>query len=127
MVVGVRSVAEAKVRTILRSAGLPEGLWNHDLYDANGQWLGRPDAIWLEVGVVLEIDSMAWHLSPQAYRKTQARQRRLTKAGLLVIPVAPNAVFADPAGFLAELRATLAAAAARGHVSAGLRAVHRAA
>lgn len=110
---GVRSVAEAKVRRVLQAAGVPEPLWNHDVFDASGRWLGRPDAIWIELGVVLEIDSLAFHLSPADYRRTRERQRRLTKAGLLVLPVTPSAVRDDPARLLAEVRETLAAARKR--------------
>ncbi len=110
---GIRSVAEAEVRDTLRRAGIPEPVWNRDLYDEQGRWLARPDAAWLEVGVVLEVDSLEWHLSPAAYQHTQERHRRMTAAGLLVIHVTPGAVRRDPERFLADVRATLRAGAAR--------------
>lgn len=110
---GIRSVAEAEVRDTLRAAGIPGPVWNRDLYDIHGAWLARPDAIWLEVGVVLEIDSLEWHLSPAAYRHTQERHRRMTAAGLLVIHVTPGTVRQEPEAFLADVRATLTAGAAR--------------
>lgn len=112
-VVGVRSVAEAKARDAIRRARLPEPLWNHDIYTPDGRWLARPDATWKELGVVLEIDSMEWHLSPAAYRKTQARQRRLAKHGLIVIPIAPSDFDHRPEAVLAEIRATLEMAKGR--------------
>lgn len=110
---GTRSVAEAKIRDTLRSAGIPEPHWNHDVFDASGQWLCRPDAVWPELGVVLEIDSMEWHLSPEAYRATQARQRRMTSAGLLVIPLAPSDITENPDDVVAEILETLATARTR--------------
>lgn len=110
---GTRSVAEARVRKELHRAGLPDPLWNHDVYDAWGNWLGRPDAVWPELAVVMEIDSMAWHLSPASYRRTQARQRRMTKAGVLVIPVAPGDADRDEQSFAEEVAATLKAAGRR--------------
>lgn len=110
---GIRSVAEAEVRDTLRTAGIPEPVWNRNLYDIHGKWLARPDAVWLDVGVVLEIDSLEWHLSPAAYRHTQERHRRMTAAGLLVIHVTPGTVRQEPEGFLADVRATLTAGAAR--------------
>ncbi len=110
---GIRSIAEAEVRDTLRSAGIPEPAWNLDLYDKSGKWLARPDGTWLEVGVVLEIDSLEWHLSPAAYRHTQERHRRMTAAGLLVIHVTPGTVRHETERFLADVRATLAAGAAR--------------
>lgn len=110
---GVRSVAEAQVRTLLRQAGVPMPLWNCDVYDAQGRWLCRPDAVWPALGVVLEIDSIEWHLSPAEYRKTQARHRRMTKAGLLVVHIAPSDARDLPKAFVAELLETLATAASR--------------
>jgi hypothetical protein len=110
---GIRSVAEAEAREVIQRARLPEALWNHDIYDDAGRWLGRPDAFWPNLGLVLEIDSLEWHLSPAAYRATQARQRRLAKAGLVVLPVLPSVIRNDPRGFVAELAECMATAAQR--------------
>lgn len=110
---GIRSVAEAEVRDAMRKARIPEPVWNRDLYDEHGRWLARPDAVWLELGVVLEIDSLEWHLSPSAYQHTQERHRRMTAAGLLVIHVTPGTVRREPERFVADVRATLRAGEAR--------------
>lgn len=110
---GVRSVAEAKARSLLGRSGLPAARWNHDVFDEQGRWLGRPDAAWPDLGVVLEIDSLAWHLSPASYRRTQARQRRMTKHGLLVIAATPSDLAERPAAVLADIRQTLEVAKTR--------------
>lgn len=110
---GARSAAEAEVRDHVMRAGLPAAKWNHNVYGPEGQWLACPDAIWEEYGVVLEVDSLEWHLSPASYRQTQARHRRLTAAGLLVVHVTPGTVRSDPAAFIDELRTTLATAVRR--------------
>jgi hypothetical protein len=110
---GIRSVAEAKARTYMARAGIPEPLWNHDVFDADGNWIARPDAIWPELGVVLEIDSMAWHLSPLSYLRTQARQARMTKTGILVIPVAPAVLINDTQDVMQTIIATHDAARTR--------------
>lgn len=110
---GIRSVAEAKARAMIQGSDLPQPVWNSDLYDHEGRWIARPDGVWEDLGVVLEIDSLTWHLSPAAYRATQARQRRMAKLGLLVIPVAPSDVSTDEAAFLDTLRDALAAARTR--------------
>jgi hypothetical protein len=109
---GAHSVAEAQARSLLQRADVPPPLWNHDLF-AGGDWICRPDAIWHELGVVLEIDSLAWHLSPASYRATQARHRRMTKLGLLVIHVAPTDLRQRPTQVVAEIRETLEWAAGR--------------
>ncbi len=110
---GVRSAAEGEARELISSIQVAEPLWNQDIFDAQGRWIARPDAVWIEFGVVLEIDSMEWHLSPVDYQRTQTRHRRMTAAGLLVIHVSPSAVRTDPSAFVADLRATLEAAASR--------------
>ncbi|MDQ3734619.1 MAG: hypothetical protein M3400_11600 [Actinomycetota bacterium] len=110
---GVRSVAEGDAKRLLTAHRFPHAHWNCDIYDENGQWLGCPDAVWLELGVVLEIDSLEWHLSPADYRKTLARHRRMTAAGLLVIHVTPATIRDQAPEFLDELRRTLATAALR--------------
>lgn len=110
---GVRSVAEADAKRLLTKHHIPAARWNCHLYDGNGNWLGCPDAVWLELGVVLEIDSLEWHLSPADYRRTQARHRRMTAAGLLVVHVTPATIWDPDSGFIEELRSTLAMAATR--------------
>ena len=32
-------------------------------------FLARPDAWWLKAGVVVEVDSREWHLSPEDWRR----------------------------------------------------------
>jgi hypothetical protein len=110
---GVRSTAEGEARDHINAANLPKPLWNHDIYDANGQWLARPDAIWPDLGVVLEIDSVEWHMSPDAYRRTQARQRRLARVGLVVLPVTPAALRDQPQSMIEELKIALEEGARR--------------
>lgn len=106
---GVRSVAEAQARKIIIRSGLPQPRWNVALSDRHGARLGVVDAFWVAFGVVLEIDSMEWHLSPADYRRTQRRQARLGRHGLRVIPVAPGDVGDDPALLVETIRDTLAA------------------
>ncbi len=110
---GVRSAAEAEARQLISSMRIADPLWNQDIFDVHGQWIARPDAVWIHLGVVLEIDSLEWHLSPADYQQTQARHRRMTAAGLLVIHVTPNTVRREPGAFIADVRATLDAAALR--------------
>ena len=107
MAAGVRSVAEAKVRALIRRHRLPEPLWNRALHTASGELIAVPDGYWALLGVALQIDSMEWHLSPLAYKRTQRRQRALEAHGIPVLPVAPGDVFADELAFVRELGAFL--------------------
>jgi len=110
---GVRSVAEARARALILGAGLPAPEWNVVLRTPTGRVIASPDAYWAALGVALEIDSLEWHLSPERYRWTQARQRRMARYGIIVVPVTPGAVADRPREFLEELRDTLTQAAGR--------------
>jgi hypothetical protein len=112
--VGVRSVAEAKARALILGAGLPPPEWNVLLRTVTGRIIASPDAYWADLGVALEIDSVEWHLSPQRYQRAQARQRRMARFGIVVVPVTPAAIADRPQEFLWELSDTLTQAVGRG-------------
>lgn len=109
---GVRSAAEAFAYRTVVASDLPQPLWNQTVV-IDGRWVGEADAWWPELGVVLEIDSMEWHLGAKALRRTQEKARRYAAAGLVLITIAPADLRRDPQGFLALLRRTLATAARR--------------
>lgn len=113
MSAGIRSVAEARARECFIRRGIPQPLWNVDLTTDDGEFIARPDGYWEDVAAALEIDSMAWHLRPAAYRHTQRRQRDLTARGVLVLPVAPQDILDDEVGFVRGVRAHLAEAGRR--------------
>lgn len=110
---GIRSVAEAKAREILRRGGVPEPEWNVTIEDTGGNRIADPDGYWELLGVALEIDSMTWHLGPRSYKRTQHRQRKMTSHGILVVATAPGDIYDDPDEFLASVKRTLAVAASR--------------
>lgn len=116
---GVRSVAEARANLLVAKSGLPQPVWNRAVCTSDGQLLGTPDAVWLELGVVLEIDSLEWHLGPAEWKATQARRARFAGAGVVVVPVVPSQLEESPDDVLAALRGALDAAA--GRPSLGLR------
>jgi hypothetical protein len=101
---GVRSAAEARIRVIFDRHGVPQPLWNWSLYTVDGEFVGTPDGLWEKIGGAMQIDSMAWHLSPALYKATQRRQRALTAHGVPVLAVAPGDVYADEARFVAQVR-----------------------
>ena len=110
---GVRSVAEARAREIYRRRGLPQPAWNVRLVNAAGELIAEPDGYWEEQAAALQIDSMAWHLRPSDYRRTQRRQRALTVHGILVLPVAPADILDDEEGFVRQTRMLLEEGARR--------------
>jgi hypothetical protein len=110
---GIRSAAEAKAREIFIVKGVPPPMWNVDLLRQDGEFFLRPDAFWAEVAAALEIDSLQWHLSPQSFRQTKARERRLTLHGVMVLSYTPREILDDPDGFAREILRLLGLAALR--------------
>ncbi|WP_448322277.1 hypothetical protein [Streptomyces sp. CO7] len=99
---GAHSVAEGWARRLIARSGLPDPLWNQDLF-LDGEWLCRPDAYWPEHGVVLEIDSVRHHQLGADFQRTTARHARIAAAGLCVLPVTPAHLRDAPHRFLAAL------------------------
>ncbi|GMA88828.1 hypothetical protein [Angustibacter aerolatus] len=106
---GVRSAAEARVREVFSRHGVLQPRWNWALHRVeDGEHVVTPDGWWEHLGVALQIDSMAFHLTPAAYKRTQRLQRRLGVFDVPFLPIAPADVFDDEQGFVAQVRAFLA-------------------
>ena len=92
---GIRSPAEADFRDLIRKSGLPQPLFNPQLV-LDGAALAMPDAWWPDWALVVEIDSREWHLSPDDWEATMARDSRLRAVGIRVIHVTPRQVRTKP-------------------------------
>jgi hypothetical protein len=107
---GVRSVAEADLRTLIMQARLPTPLYNPDLF-VGGKFLARPDAWWPDAGVAVEVDSIAWHLSPSDYELTQIRHDRMIAQGIRVLHFTPRYLRTARREVVQQIRSTLAQSA----------------
>jgi len=105
---GVRSTAEADLRTIVKHARLPEPLYNRMLFIGE-EFLAKPDAWWPEFGVAAEVDSKAWHLTPASWEQTLARHARMTACGILVLHFTPQRLRTAGYAVVRDLRLALAA------------------
>src|SRR5712691_2282790 len=103
---GVRSAAEADLRLLIKRSGLPEPMYNPDLY-AGSTFLGRPDTYWKDAGVAGEVDSQEWHFSPEQFAQTAARHSRMTAHGILVAHFTPKQVRTEPRRIVADLRSAI--------------------
>jgi hypothetical protein len=110
---GVRSVAEAKAREALRRFGVRAPVWNVQLCRPDGTRFLTPDAYWQDVAAAIEIDSVAWHLSPEDYLRTLKRSRQMIIGGVIVLSFAPTEIIEDPHGFAQEAAALLTLAGGR--------------
>jgi very-short-patch-repair endonuclease len=105
---GVRSAAEADLRVLLRQARLPAPLFNAQLYAA-GRLVAVADAWWPQAGLVVEVDSREWHLSPGDWEQTMRRHAVLTALGILVLHFSPRQIRTEPETVVAAIRSALQA------------------
>ncbi|MBW0292237.1 MULTISPECIES: hypothetical protein [Rhodococcus] len=101
----VHSVPEVHARKLWQRSGLPEMLFNHEIRDANGDFIAVPDG-WIDsVAFAWDIDSLEWHAAPTDYKRTVERRTRMQNAGIIVLPTVPSALRTDPDRVIEDLRA----------------------
>ena len=103
---GVRSVAEGDLRDLIRAHGLPPPVFNARLYSGR-DFLAMADAWWPEAGVVVEVDSREWHLSPEDWERTLRRGTRMGALGINVMHFTPRRIRTEAAMVAAEIRSAL--------------------
>jgi very-short-patch-repair endonuclease len=103
---GARSGPEGELFSLLKRGKLPMPQMNARLY-LGEEFLARPDAWWPEFGVVVEVDSKEWHLSPDSWEKTMRRHARMTALGLLVLHFSPRQIREEPEQVLAIIAKAL--------------------
>jgi very-short-patch-repair endonuclease len=113
---GVRSVAEAEFRDLIRRARLPMPLFNARLYGGR-KLIAVADAWWSDAGLAAEVDSREWHLLPSDWQRTLARDAAFIAHGILVLHFTPGQIREDPAEVAAQIRSALKAGRARGPVA----------
>lgn len=74
------SELEALFRALVRSAGLPEPVAQHDVGDG-GRWLGRTDHAYPDLRLLIELDSRRHHMSKIDFEADRARDNRRVAAG----------------------------------------------
>lgn len=110
---GVRSVAQGWARRLVRQAGLPVPRWRVPITAPNGAHVATADAWWDEVGLVWEVDSYAFDLSPADCTATLRRAARLTANGIVVVHTPPSQLRDEPATVAEVLRGAYDQASAR--------------
>jgi len=104
---GIRSTAEGDLRRLIKTARLPAPLFNPSLYDGD-EFLGKPDAWWPQAGVAVEVDSRAWHLSPEDWDRTRRRHDLMAAAGIIVLHFSPRDLRREPGMVTKRIRDALA-------------------
>lgn len=108
-----RSVAEAEAQKLARALTHPPTHQNEVLYDHAGDYAGRPDFWWDDVGLAWEIDSLDFHFRSADYARTLRRNSRYASLGIAVVQTLPSRLRTEPKAVLDELRAAYATALTR--------------
>jgi very-short-patch-repair endonuclease len=109
---GIRSVAEAELRILLKRSQLPEPIFNARLF-AGKTFIAAPDCWWQDAGVAVEVDSREWHLSPRDWERTMSRRARMSALGIIVLHFTPRQIRTQPMLVAERIRSALEAAANR--------------
>jgi very-short-patch-repair endonuclease len=109
---GIRSSPEADLKDLLRRARVAEPVFNPRLY-AGDEFIASPDAWWPEAGIAGEVDSRAYHLSPQDHERTLARDARMAAHGITVLHFTPRQIRTQPDTVIAAIKSALSAASSR--------------
>lgn len=104
---GIRSSAEADLRDLITRSDLEKPMYNPELYDADGNFLGQPDAWWQRAGVAGEVDSRAYHLSAADYDNTTTRHNRMEARGINMLHWLPSTIKSNPGTVLDDLRGAI--------------------
>jgi hypothetical protein len=104
---GIRSTAESDLRSLIKAARLPAPLFNPSLF-LNEVFLVKPDAWWPRAGVAAEVDSRAWHLSPEHWDRTRRRHDLMGAAGIIALHFSPRELRTKPAMVTQLIRDALA-------------------
>jgi len=113
---GVRSAAEGDLRDLIGRARLPMPLFNPSLYDGE-TFIAKPDAWWPDAGVAAEVDSRAWHLSPEAWERTIARHNLMEKLAISVLHFTPRQLRDEAPVVVDRIRGALEKGRARPPIS----------
>jgi hypothetical protein len=109
----VRSVAQGWAKRLVQQAGLPTPDWRVPLTSPNGSHVATADAWWDDVGMVWEVDSYAFDLSPTDCAAALRRAARLTAIGVVVVHTPPLQLRDEPTAVADLLRAAYEQARSR--------------
>ena len=104
---GIRSAAEGDLKTLIDRSGLEEPMYNAELCAADGTFLGIADAWWQRAGVVAEVDSREYHLSPDDYERTVMRHNRMAAHGINLLHFLPSTLKCKPSTLIDNLRGAI--------------------
>jgi hypothetical protein len=114
---GARSPGETRLRlTYVLGLRTATPLLNPRVHDQLGRFLGIPDLLDVEAGVVLEYDGESWqsgvrpdgHLDPEQHREDNVREEWFERNGLLVLRATKSDLARHRSGLISRMAAARA-------------------
>ena len=100
------SSSETRLLSLLRDNGVIGACPQIEIFDGDS-FVARPDVVFEDVKLVIEVDSWTWHTDKARRRADARRQNQLERLGNTVLRFFREDVFFDPDYVLGEIRATL--------------------
>jgi hypothetical protein len=105
------SPVESRSAVVMHRYNVPRPAVQLRILDERGRFVGRPDFVWIEQGVVGEADGLGKYDGDagSVVAEERARQARLQARGLIVVRWTEQQLYGDPPLLVQQLRAALAA------------------
>jgi very-short-patch-repair endonuclease len=103
---GARSSAERRLSGLLRNAGLTGWMMNVEIRDERGL-VGIADVMFQQAQVIIEVDGLAYHTTPDQFQRDRTRQNRLVLAGWTVLRFTWRDLNERPDAVIATVRQAL--------------------
>lgn len=100
------SSSETRLLSLLRDSGVIGARPQIEIFDGD-VFVARPDVVFEDVKLAIEVDSWTWHTDKTRRRADARRQNQLERLGNTVLRFFREDVFFDPDYVLSEIRATL--------------------
>ncbi|WP_193597283.1 hypothetical protein [Microbacterium sp. YJN-G] len=100
---GAASPPETRIRLLIRDAGLPEPVLDHDVYDEYGRFLGCSELAYPELRVAFEYESDG-HLSQEQLRRDIDKYQAYAEAGWNPVRLTSEHVFRNPGEAVRRIR-----------------------
>jgi hypothetical protein len=115
---GVRSAPGAALRELLERAGVPTPAFGVSLHatdplHAGGTLIAQTDCWWQHHGIAVQLESREWHLSPDDWERSRARDTRMAEHGIIVLHFTARQISNDPGAVIAAISCALASTASR--------------
>ena len=92
---------------LVADAGLPRPQLEYGVSDPSGAVIAEVDLAWVNERVVLELDSIRWHLNRRSFERDRARRNQMRVLGWSVLEVTWAQTIGSRRAFLDLIRRAL--------------------